>query len=55
MDMTSWLDYFVKSFLFQMNEVMEVGKKVILKDILIENHSFSQRQRVKKRPLKFNR
>ena len=46
MDMTSWLDYFVKSFLFQMNEVMEVGKKVILKDVLIENYSLSQRQGV---------
>ena len=46
MDMTSWLDYFIKSFLFQMNEIMEVGKKVILKDVLIENYSLSQRQGV---------
>ena len=44
MDMTGWLDYFVKSFLFQMNEVMEIGKKVILKDVLIQNHGLSQRQ-----------
>ena len=46
MDMTSWLDYFVKSFLFQMSEVMEIGKKIILKDVLIQNHNLSQRQSV---------
>ena len=44
MDMTGWLDYFVKGFLFQMNEVMEIGKKVILKDVLVQNHNLSQRQ-----------
>ena len=46
MDMTSWLEYFVKGFLFQMNEVMNTGKKVILKDALIQNHSLSKRQGV---------
>ena len=44
MDMTSWLEYFVKGFLFQMNEVMDIGKKVILKGALIQNHSLSKRQ-----------
>ncbi|MCZ0932741.1 MAG: Fic family protein [Oligoflexia bacterium] len=44
MDMTVWLEYFIKGFLFQMNEVMDIGKKVILKDALIQNHSLSKRQ-----------
>ena len=44
MDMTGWLEYFVKGFLFQMNEVMGIGKKVILKDALIQNHNLSKRQ-----------
>ena len=44
MDMTDWLEYFVKGFLFQMKEVMEQGKKVILKDTLIQDYSLSKRQ-----------
>ena len=44
MDMTGWLEYFVKGFLFQMNSVMGIGKKVIFKDALIQNHNLSQRQ-----------
>lgn len=46
MDMTVWLEYFVKGFLFQMKSVMDIGKKVIFKDILIKNHSLSKRQAV---------
>ena len=46
MDMTGWLEYFVKGFLFQMNEVMDIGKKIILKDALIQSHSLSKRQGV---------
>lgn len=46
MDMTGWLEYFVKGFLFQMNEIMDIGKKVILKDALIQNHNLSKRQGV---------
>ena len=42
--MTGWLEYFVKGFLFQMNSVMGIGKKVIFKDALIQNHNLSQRQ-----------
>ena len=44
MDMTGWLEYFVEGFLVQMNEVMAVGKKVIFKDALIQNHNLSLRQ-----------
>ena len=44
MDMTGWLEYFVKGFLFQMNEVMDIGKKAIFKDALIQNHNLLQRQ-----------
>ena len=44
MDMTVWLEYFVKGFLFQMNEVMEIGKKVIFRDVLIQNYNLSERQ-----------
>ena len=44
MDMTSWLEYFVQGFLFQMNEAVEAGKKVIFKDALMQNHNLSQRQ-----------
>ena len=46
MDMTGWLEYFVKGFLFQMNEIMGIGKKIILKDALIKDHSLSKRQGV---------
>ena len=46
MDMTYWLEYFVKGFLFQMKEIMDQGKKVILKDTLIQDHSLSKRQGV---------
>ncbi len=46
MDMTGWLEYFVKGFLFQMNEIMDIGKKVMLKDALIQNHNLSKRQEV---------
>lgn len=46
MDMTFWLEYFVQGFLFQMNEVMEIGKKAILKDILVQNYDLSKRQSV---------
>ncbi len=46
MDMTVWLEYFIEGFLFQMNEVMAVGKKVIRKDALVEKYSLSKRQRV---------
>ena len=44
MDMTYWLEYFVKSFLFQINTAMDMGKKVILKDTLIQDHNLSSRQ-----------
>ena len=44
MDMTGWLEYFVKGFLFQMNEVMDIGKKIIFKDALIQDYNLSQRQ-----------
>jgi len=46
MDMTSWLEYFVKGFLLQMSEVMDAGKKVILKDALLQDHNLSKRQGV---------
>ena len=46
MDMTGWLEYFVEGFLYQMREVMEQGKKVILKDTLIQDHHLSKRQEV---------
>lgn len=44
MDMTGWLEYFAKGFWVQMNDVMTVGKKVILKDALTRDHNLSQRQ-----------
>ena len=44
MDMTVWLEYFVKGFLFQMTSVIDIGKKVIFKDALIQGHNLSQRQ-----------
>ena len=46
MDMTSWLEYFVKGFLFQMNNIMDIGKKVIFKDALIQNYNLSKRQAI---------
>ena len=44
MDMTFWLEYFVKGFWVQMNEVMTIAKRLILKDALTRNHNLSQRQ-----------
>ena len=46
MDMTSWLEYFVKGFWVQMNDVMTIGKRVILKDALTKDYNLSQRQSV---------
>ena len=46
MDMTVWLEYFVNGFWVQMNDVMLVGKKGILKDTLVQNHHLSERQGV---------
>ena len=46
MDMTVWLEYFVKGFLVQMNDVMTLGKKVIFKDTLVKNHNLSNRQAI---------
>ena len=43
MDMIGWLECFVKGFLLQMNSVMDIGKKVIFKDALIQNYNLSQR------------
>ncbi len=44
MDMTNWLEYFIKGFLSQMNEVISVGKKVIQKDTLAEKYDLTKRQ-----------
>ena len=44
--MTSWLEYFIKGFLYQMREVMKQGEKIILKDTLIQDHRLSKRQAV---------
>lgn len=44
MDMTEWLEYFVKGFLFQMNEAMKKGKKVIWRDTLIKDYDLSKKQ-----------
>ena len=46
MNMTPWLEYFVKGFWIQMNDVMTAGKRVILKDALTRDHNLSQRQSV---------
>ena len=46
MDMTQWLEYFVEGFLFQMQDVMDIGKKVILKDTLAKKGDLSQRQAI---------
>ncbi len=46
MDMTEWLEFFVKAFLSQMNEMMAIGKKVIRKDVLIQSYNLSKRQAV---------
>ncbi len=44
MDMTPWLEYFAKGLLFQMTSVIDIGKKVILKDALKQNRNLSNRQ-----------
>ncbi len=46
MDMTFWLEYFVKGLLSQMNEVIEAGKKAIRTGAFAQNHNLSSRQSV---------
>lgn len=44
MDLTPWIEYFVMGLAVQLTEVMEHGKKVIKKDILIREHGLNDRQ-----------
>ncbi|QQR80753.1 MAG: Fic family protein [Deltaproteobacteria bacterium] len=45
MDFTGWLEYFVEGLAIQMNEVKELGEKVIRLDILALKNNLSERQR----------
>lgn len=45
MDLTVWLEYFVKGLATQMEEVQQRGERVIRVDILAIKHSLSSRQR----------
>jgi len=44
MDMTGWLEYFVKGLAAQMREVIQRGEQVIRWDVLAKEHNLSERQ-----------
>jgi len=44
MDMTGWLEYFVEGLTAQLAEVRERGELAIRRDVLIKEHSLSDRQ-----------
>jgi Fic family protein len=44
MDMTGWLEYFVKGLTIQLAEVRERGEQAIRRDLLIREHGLSDRQ-----------
>ncbi|MBU1234124.1 MAG: Fic family protein [Proteobacteria bacterium] len=44
MDMTGWLDYFVKGLETQMIEIKERGEQVIRRDVLGQKHGLNERQ-----------
>jgi Fic family protein len=45
MDLTDWLDYFVKGLATQMDEVTERGKRAIAADVLATKHALNVRQK----------
>lgn len=44
MDMTGWLEYFVKGLTTQLAEVRERGEQAIRRDVLVKEHRLSDRQ-----------
>ena len=44
MDMTGWLEYFVEGLTTQLAEVRERGEQAIRRDVLVKEHSLSDRQ-----------
>jgi len=44
MDLTGWLEYFVKALATQMREVTQSGKKAIRSDLLVKRHELNERQ-----------
>lgn len=44
MDMTGWLEYFVKGLATQLGEVAERGKKAMKADLIAQQHQLNQRQ-----------
>jgi Fic family protein len=44
MDMTYWLEYFIEGLATQLAEVRDKGEQAIRRDILIKEHSLSERQ-----------
>ena len=45
MDLTGWLEYFIEGLVIQMNEVKELGEKIMRLDILSLKNKLSERQR----------
>jgi Fic family protein len=44
MDMTGWLEYFVKGLRTQLAEVKDRGEQAIRKDVIVKQHNLSNRQ-----------
>ena len=44
MDMTGWLEYFVEGLTTQLTEVKQRGELAIRRDVLVKQHSLSERQ-----------
>lgn len=44
MDLTPWLEFFVRGLATQMQEVIQRGRQVIQRDVLVRQHALNQRQ-----------
>jgi len=44
MDLTGWLDYFVKALATQMDEVTERGKRAMRRDVIARQYALNPRQ-----------
>jgi Fic family protein len=44
MDMTGWLEYYIKGLSSQMHEVAQRGRQAIKRDVVIQKHNLNDRQ-----------
>jgi Fic family protein len=46
MDMTGWIEYFVRGLSVQLQEVKAIGKQAIVQDVLTKQYRLSNRQKL---------